>query len=578
MPALRLVLWFATAAAAGFLFAWLLDVRGSSQSRAGADRPQGPEEEAESRLATADGGGGGVPALVAAPAEAAATASTRDATSVPTAAWPEPPPPGEGGWVEVEVRGLEPGAEGEAYLLPAGGASPSDAADMAYGVVGPGRPARLRALADGRYDVGFVCDAFRLLETDVWIGSGKTIPLRLVAPALDFVEFVIEALPPPGPSGTNVVARLRAGADGGSQYPGRQEAWESAHSRTVSAPGTVRLGPIARDQVARADVSVLDLDPTESGNGVWRFSRRVVARCEPAQVRGGDRVRVRFVEAAPLTVIATTDRSWPAGAWAEVEMRLEHAAGTHEGHMGFMGAEVGEPSGAQRVEFLGVAGPARLVWQGPAVRPGRLDGIVLVSGEAQERSVTLEWAGQASPAQPGEPLAIEAVLPVGPLDADDELAVAARPSAGEGASEGWYEDWSLGPGAGPFEVDGAWRRASHLVVSIGERWVSAPLPVPARGPLRATFGVGGHLVVVLERPWAGESAGRPRLRRADGLMLRAKGPDLDGYQAAPPVTSGVVLGPLWPGEHEFDLVVGGRAVRRVKATVRAGRTGALLVP
>jgi hypothetical protein len=211
------------------------------------------------------------------------------------------------------------------------------------------------------------------------------------------------------------------------------------------------------------------------------------------------------------------------------------------------------------------------------VRPGRLDAIALAVGREQERVVTVEWAGPAPATEP-EPLPLEVVLPDGPLDEDDELEVAALPPDEEGAIEGWTESWSLGPVAGSYELDGKWRRPSHVVASIGERWVSPPLPVPARGPLRASFGVGGHLVVVIERAWGGEAAGRPRLRRADGLMLRARGHDLHGYQPAPPVTSGVVLGPLWPGEHEFDLVVGGRAVRRVKATVRAGRTGALLVP
>jgi hypothetical protein len=102
------------------------------------------------------------------------------------------------------------------------------------------------------------------------------------------------------------------------------------------------------------------------------------------------------------------------------------------------------------------------------------------------------------------------------------------------------------------------------------------------GTVSLRFVRGGYLAV-LPATWGAPELGSRRVRAAHGGLVFVSassedGPEFRGAIREARVGSGLLLGPLVPGVHGFEVLVGPTVVGRVEATVRPGRIELLRVP
>jgi len=569
-PSPALVVAFLAGLAAGVALAWLLEDRDRFVApRLTADRDASPVHEHAPSAPTLHAGGR-EPTASPLPAETPA----RTADPLPPF---EPPaelglPPGVAGWIRVEVVTTPEteGSGGTVYALAAGAPGVEDIDLVPHGEAYADAPGRIAVARPGRYDVGLVLGEGHLLRRDVLVTAGETTTVVFQPPVPRRVHVVLED-PLPVVPGWSVLVGLQLGpvADGRVvSWPGRGEHQNRVYGMNL-APRTSEVGAFLPGErfTMRATLFAHRAAPKPVSQPVKGFC--VV--CEPAEIEGGDTVRLRIVPAGTLRLEATLDAgTWPAGVERMLDLEVRHPAGVHRIHEAVSQAGDPQTDGAEVYawSFFVPAGAVEVRWSGADIEPDSLRGLVVRTGETTQGEFDMRFAGRAR--QLGRPLRIEVVWPEA-REEDDQLQLAGAFRLADGRRE--VSTWSVVRGEGGVR-EPRMRVAAGYVGVIGRLWATGPLEVPPGETLRIRPVLGGLIVLApeVDRP---ESMGRLLLRRPDGLPIPR--PD-EGFDLDVEARAGRVLGPFVPGEHAFQVWLGARRLPDVKVTVRAGRTAALVIP
>ncbi len=558
-----ILLAFAAGVAAGVALAWLLEDRpvAPGSTLQGDEEPAAPRGEEPPELLTK-----GRPPEPTKQGGLAAPQPT-----VPPLAPFEPPadadlPPGVAGWIRVEVvpPADQDDAGGEVYVLDAGAPGVDEIERIPHGDAYASDPAVIPIARPGRYDVGLVYGAINLIRTDVRVEVGETTTVVFRFPAPQGITVtLVDPLPElPGWLSRVNLQLEPIGSERRVPYPGRGErrnyAWGWTQTQRTMTVGNVPPGGRYR---IRAQLTRYQAKPKPR----WKPLSGHAGICTPEEVGPGSHVRLHIVPSGKLHLRATLDlATWSAGLERNVRLELRHAGGT-------IVRQAWVEQGGDSVfswSFVLPSGPVTISWTGRDVRSGKLTGIDVRSGETTRVEAQFAYTGRVTAS--GRPLRIEVDWPRG-LDGDEPLRLAGAWSRFEGPPE--VSSWSIEKGDNP-EQEPRVRTATGLIGAIGRTWATGPLEVP-RGDLLRVRPVRGGLLVITPEVSRPESMGSLVLRRPDGLPIHQTG---EGWEHEVPAVTGRVIGPFVPGEHTFQVWLGSRRLPDVKATVRAGRTAALVIP
>ena len=572
--------WLLTAAAVGFVAAWLL--RPAAEVRylpAGGTREPAPTPDVETATRAS------APSRPEAIAEAARPAEPRRAAApVGSSAGATADSPAL--LVTVVRADGSPAQGGSVYALGAGESGADEAeevchCDYEYGERGP---VRLPLPRPGVYDVGYRSD-LHAFATDVRVGPGETVPLTLRVPGDRPVRAEITgAWPPEGAPKSWARLVLRPADERGRRnFPGRGERPRlRAHVAILTDDRAGESEPLLTNEAWRVGAEIVERLPRghgeiegESADFDWVTSFRHELVPDREIVRTGETVRLR-VRSWPVVRFRVDGTGLDAG---DGHVALDfHAGGAAQ--RGWLSL----PRGLKRRRvirwFRSEGGEYRLRWSGKGIAAGEVSGTLPAPGRFADVDIILRPDPHGTPdAEPAAATVAAEPAPSGPepLEVSHEGlppgSDAARIAVGLLTGDGGgvealadHAEYTESDGNRVYSLDGDWRRASAIRFVSGTDRASDPVTPPSSGPLHVVFRPAGLLCAVPDRVLP-EGFGRLTVRLADGAPL----PVHDGDQGdAVAVSAGTLLGPLPEGTYTFKVRLGGVSLPDATATVRAG--------
>lgn len=453
--------------------------------------------------------------------------------------------------IDVEVvdakGGPVPGAN--VYVLPAGSAGREDADSSPHTVTDARGVAHLAVPVAGTFDVGATKYRSCAMQTDVAVPASA--PIRLTLPKQ--AEVVISATPGAARlllGKARVTLALRDG-HAVSPYPGRGDAfgWPSpvgiheGTSETILVPDGLALAVTA-------------------GPGLSVSPESLIA---PGIVR---------VDARPeFEVFLATTVTWPEGAAPKagrLAVEIDPGPGgtpPREYSLWDMGDDLPGGSSFRRPARFYVGAPSGVVrWRGRGVVEGSAPFENFKWGVENRLDVTIRLDGTplSDPVASGDRPETRVTFRITDPRGGTEPAfyfVGHEKTVGKGGE--------LAPGsvATVSVLDPVWAAAWR------EAEVAGPVRVgPAGAENELTLVPGGSLRFALSiMPPA--DLGRITVERADGIPVLMK-----GLTARASLNAHYDVGPMPPGEYEFVVRAGEQEVRRIRATVVAGKTSLVVIP
>lgn len=506
--------------------------------------------------------------------------------------------------LEVHVP-LPPGAfslGGTVYALPAGSPGVQDCelvphADLDAETVVIPLPGA------GHWDVGYAGHLGEARVEDVRVTAGTTVPVRLILPRQAPITFFFEdADAAAWARGREPSVLVRSNrAKNAKRFPGLGEGGTLGWTLGLSTAHSIKLPPVPAD---REYELTLRYKSTVKAGGASNVSRRKgwpnwKLRLERDRVRAGAEVGLVLVEQATLLVVFSlrgrTAHPWPKELGLPVRVHLERGGRSLGGHTWGRVEIRGATELRSNTTFLRAdPGSASLVWDGASCLPGRLDGIDLVAGELVRIEAAIDLDPEFRYVPGGEaPTARLRVRIDGERSPhrEAELTIyAADPLRGPVAQLQHLEIPSVWPDvAKSAEIidlpDEEWAGVGFLAATDGPDRATRPIPVDGvTGVIDLRLEPAGLLAVV-PTWWSSNRLGQLCLRMADGTPMVASvwsdggtSPEPYGVWAVVAATPGKLIGPLVPGDYEFDVLLGTTCVGRVRGTVRAGRVEILRLP
>ena len=593
LPLLAL-LWLLTAAAAGFLFAWLLRPAATGESRiVYRDAVRGAEERVPGPGAPAGAPAGGPIEPAESPPRGDARPDAPAPGTGPSPAADRGPPPS----ILVTVLGLdgEPAEDGTVYALGAGEPGSDDEGGVFSTLVEGPEPVRLRLPLPGLYDIGFrdVWGATLLTDVRVEAGDGNEAVLR-PAPRLPVQVRIEGEWPPPGVDRPELIVDFWTADDPRQlEFPGRGERG-SAGGTAILTGSSGESVPLVQGRVYQCGVRVQELrTPLESPDRGQRErpqmlnSYRFASTADRESVRPGETLTVRIARRAAVALtpvlaagLREAESSRNGGnRFVDVSILRDgrEVASTSVGTLLHPPPNWIEPSVMMTLE----PGTFEVRWEGSGVRSGARTGIAVAAGEMVEVGIPLEVdSTPPPPPAPAEPAVVEEAEPGEP---PREILVEGAPPDGGVFLLGEFLDEDGRPHSfdtGIDLVEGASRWDAGEV----REWVVAGTvvppflasefqPVPAAGPLRLALRPAG-LVLFVPTEVLPPELGSYRLRRADGRpipMADRLGHEFEGAVMEWILDGYNLLGPFPEGRITFEVRLGGLRLPDLRADVKAGR-------
>ena len=607
LPLLAL-LWLLTAAAAGFLFAWLLrqepDVRVVVREAEGTSIP-GTDLRPARHSATSRNPPAGTPA------DSAGGADARPETAPGAAPEPSssPPPPTSILVTVLTPEGTPVRDGGTVYALSPGEAGSGNQEDLCHAELTEGGTARLRIPGPGVYDIGTFTPWGTVLAQDARVlpGDAATLTLRLAGDAP--VRVVCEPpWPPPAENPTLTVNLWRDFEGEILDYPGRGQSGSRAAWIEVGPDGTGASGLLPSGMRFSVSADILETFPqyfadNEEGRRTptRQNSLRFVAEPDREIVHAGETVRVRLRPVGILIVDAEGEPWRPEGTdpAQAVNLRVEFSQGEARTVAGLpvaggpwynpVAKARGNSLPRPRLLFKGASGPCRLEWSGIGIRSGERDDVVLRAGEITQCTLAIQddSAGRETPApdsgnEPGDGVALPEPLTITveglPGHRGAKVYLIRRDEEGGLATYEEFAEAAEEAGTLPsVELTGVPRSGATVVAVAPPDLVSDAVPAPATGPLRVSLRPGGLLLVAPEESYPPEF-GRLRVRFADGRPIPfqiGEGDRSITESGEATVSAGTLLGPFPEGRVTLQVRLGGVRLPDATATVKAGRIGIL---